>query len=110
MEFISSIQIMPRNIFIPTLFTEMLLVSAVINDHQLTPKLRSLLALEQSLELGSAAQELYRCQLSCKCQVYNPLQSMWAMPYELDAPSVWAISQQTLEVVDHDIIPRVTLV
>ena len=79
-------------------------------NHQLTPKLRSLLALEQSLELGSAAQELYRCQLSCKCQVYNPLQSMWAMPYELDAPSVWAISQQTLEVVDHDIITRVTLV
>jgi hypothetical protein len=33
-EFISSKQILHRTIFIPTLFTEMLAVDVVINDHQ----------------------------------------------------------------------------
>jgi hypothetical protein len=33
-EFVSSNKIMHRNIFIPTLFTEMLVVDVVINDHQ----------------------------------------------------------------------------
>ena len=43
-EFISLKQIMHRNIFIPTLFIEKLVVDFVINDHQHTPKLRSLLS------------------------------------------------------------------
>jgi len=59
--------------FMPTLFTEKLVVDVVINDHQHTPKLRSLLVLEQSLNLGSADQELRQCQMSCKYQVYNPI-------------------------------------
>ena len=42
-EFISLKQIMHRNIFIPTLFIEKLVVDFAINDHQHTPKLRSLL-------------------------------------------------------------------
>jgi hypothetical protein len=28
-------------------------------------------------------------------------------PTQLDVPSVWAVSQQTLEVVDHGVAPRV---
>ena len=60
-EFVSLKQIMHRNIFIPTLFTEMLVVNIVINDHQHTPKLKSLLVPEQSLDLGSVDQELHQC-------------------------------------------------
>ena len=54
MEFVSLTQIMHRNIFIPTLFTEMMVVNIVINDHQHTPKLKSLLVPEESLDSGSA--------------------------------------------------------
>jgi hypothetical protein len=60
------------NIFIPILFNEMLVVDVVINDHQHTPKLRSLLVLEQSLDLVLVDQKLHWCQSTCKCQVYNP--------------------------------------
>ena len=53
-EFVSLKQIMHINMFIPTLFIDKLVVDVVINDHQHTPKLRSLLVLEQNLNLGSA--------------------------------------------------------
>ena len=60
-DFFSIKQIMHRNMFIPTLFTEKLVVDVVINDHQHTPKLKPLLILEQSLNLGSVDQELHQC-------------------------------------------------
>jgi len=62
--------------FMPTLFTEKLVVNVVINDHQHTPKLKPLLVLEQSLNLGSVDQELHQCQTSYKYQVYNPILSL----------------------------------
>ena len=37
MEFVSLTQIMHRNIFIPTIFTEKLVVDVVINNHQQLP-------------------------------------------------------------------------
>jgi hypothetical protein len=30
----------------------------------------------------------------------------WVAPYKLDVPSVWAVSQQTLELVDHGVAPE----
>jgi hypothetical protein len=32
--------------------------------------------------------------------------SAWVVLYELDVPSVWAINQQTLEVVYHGVAPE----
>ena len=46
--------------FIPTLFTEKLVVDIVITTAKHTPKLKLLLVLEQSLNLGSVDQELHQ--------------------------------------------------
>ena len=59
-KFVSLKQIMHINMFIPTLFIDKLVVDVVINDHQHTPKLKPLLVLEQSLNLGSVDQELHQ--------------------------------------------------
>jgi hypothetical protein len=51
---------MLRIMFISTLFTEKFVVDIIINDRQHTPKLKLLLVLEQSLNLGSVDQELHQ--------------------------------------------------
>jgi len=75
-EFVSLKQIMHRNIFIPLCLPRSWWSILSLTTTNTPPKLKSLLVLEQSLNLGSVDQELLQCQTSYKYQVYNPILSL----------------------------------
>ena len=62
-EFVSSKKIMFRNIFILTLFTKMLVVNVVINDHQQRP----ILGILMSLQLAHLSIQLQTSRLQHVC-------------------------------------------